>query len=93
LVDRGHQDIAVQLVVLDLSISLGMYKQFDHVAYLAAVDRVRKACQKFGKTMGHGCYSLEHARSCAAQRDTFLLIGGDDTFLASEARRWLEALR
>ena len=77
---------------LDLSISLGVYKQFEHAAYLAAIDQVRKACQKFKKAMGHGCYSIEHAKSCAAQRDALLLIGGDDAYLASESRRWMQAV-
>ena len=78
---------------LDLSISLGVYKEFEHATYLAAIDRVRKACQKFRKAMGHGCYSIENAKSCAAQHDTLLLIGGDDSYLASEARRWIQAVR
>ena len=77
----------------DLSISLGVFKQFDHTEYLRAVDRVRTACQKFRKAMGYGCYSLEHAKSCAAQGDALLLIGGDDVYLSAEARRWLDALR
>jgi 4-hydroxy-2-oxoheptanedioate aldolase len=78
---------------LDLSISLGVYKQFEHATYLEAIDRVRKGCQKFGKAMGHGCYSIEHAKSCTAQRDALLLIGGDDAYLASESRRWMQAVR
>jgi 2-keto-3-deoxy-L-rhamnonate aldolase RhmA len=77
----------------DLSISLGVFKQFDHADYLKAIDRVRAACHKFRKAMGYGCYSLEHAKSCAAQGDTLLLIGGDDVYLAAEARRWLDALK
>jgi len=68
-------------------------RRFEQATYLSAVERVRKACQKLGKAIGLGCCSLEHAKACASQRNTFLLIGGDDTFLAAEARRWMEALR
>lgn len=78
---------------LDLSISLEVYKDFEHPTYLAAIEQVRQGCRKHKKAMGHGCYSIEHAKSCAAQRDGLLLIGGDDAFLASESRRWLGALR
>jgi len=78
---------------MDLSISLNVFKQFEHPTYLAAVDRVRSACHKAGKAMGTGCYSLEHARRCAKAGDSLLLVGGDDIFLANESRRWLEALR
>ena len=78
---------------MDLSMSLGIFKQFDHPTYLGAVDRVRGACAKYGKAMGTGCYSLEHASRCVASGDTLLLVAGDDLFLAAEARRCLDALR
>jgi 4-hydroxy-2-oxoheptanedioate aldolase len=78
---------------MDLSISLGLFKQFEHPTYIAAVDQVRSACSKHGKAMGTGCYSLEHAARCRQQGDTLLLVGGDDVFLANESRRWIGALR
>jgi len=77
---------------LDLSISLGCYKQFEHPRYLAAVDAVRQVCRRHGKAMGHGCQGLEHAKQCAALGDTLLLVAGDDSFLASEARRYIKEL-
>lgn len=77
---------------MDLSISLNVFKQFDHPTYLGAIEKVRQACSKYGKAMGTGCYSLEHAQRCAAEGDVILLVGGDDIFLASESRRWLAAL-
>jgi 4-hydroxy-2-oxoheptanedioate aldolase len=76
---------------MDLSISLGVFKKFEDSVYLEAVDRVRKACRKFGKAMGSGCYSLDHALKCRELGDTLLLVAGDDGFLASESRRCLEA--
>lgn len=78
---------------VDLSISLGVFMQYDHSKYVAAVEKVNQACRKHGKAMGTGCYSLEHARRCAAAGDQLLLIGGDDSFMAAEARRVLEAVR
>lgn len=81
---------AINIGPLDLSISLGCFKQFDHPRYLAAVEEVRKACRRHGKAMGHGCQGIKHAREVAALGDTFLLIAGDDTFLAAEARRHLK---
>lgn len=78
---------------MDLSISLGVFKDFDHPRYLEAVRQVADACRKFGKAMGTGCYSLEHAKRCVEARDVLLLAGGDDAFLASESRRWLEVLQ
>jgi 2-keto-3-deoxy-L-rhamnonate aldolase RhmA len=77
---------------MDLSISMGMFRKFDHPDYLAAVDRVRKSCKKHGKSMGTGCYSLEHAKQCRDLGDTLLLVAGDDGYLASESRRCIQEL-
>jgi 2-keto-3-deoxy-L-rhamnonate aldolase RhmA len=78
---------------MDLSMSLGFFKEFEHPGYLKAYEKVRHACQKHKKAMGTACYSLAHAQRCAAQGDQLLLIGGDDHYLSAEARRWVEALR
>jgi len=78
---------------MDLSMSLGLFKQFAHPGYLEAYEKVRLACNKYKKAMGTACYSLDHARRGAAQGDQLLLIGGDDHYLSAEAQRWVEALR
>jgi len=78
---------------MDLSISLECFKQFEHPTYLAAIEKVRKACKKYKKAMGHGCYSLDNARYCMSQGDPLLLVAGDDMFLAAEAQRCVKALR
>lgn len=78
---------------MDLSISLEIFKQFEHPAYLKAVERVRMACQKHKKAMGTACFSTEHARQCMARGYSLLLVGSDDQFMVAEARRWLENLR
>jgi 2-keto-3-deoxy-L-rhamnonate aldolase RhmA len=78
---------------MDLSISLGIFKQFEHPTYLNAVEKVQTACQKHHKAMGTACYSYTHAQQCMALGYSLLLVGGDDQFLVAEARRWLETLR
>ncbi len=78
---------------MDLSISLGRFKEFQSAEYLGAVERVRKACQKHKKAMGTASHSMEHAQRCVEQGVQILLVGGDDAFLASESARWLKALR
>jgi 2-keto-3-deoxy-L-rhamnonate aldolase RhmA len=84
---------AIMIGPMDLSISLGIFGQFDDPIYLTAIEKVRLACRKHGKAMGTGVYSIEHARRCAAEGDQLLLIGGDDGFLAAEALRVLEDVR
>lgn len=83
----------ISLGPMDLSISLGCFKQFDSPIYLKSVDKVRSACQKHKKAMGTGTYSLEHAQQCMESADTLLLAAGDDQFLATEARRCLTVLK
>ena len=45
------------------------------------------------KAMGTACYSLDHAKRCAAEGDSLLLLGGDTSYLAAESRRWIESVR
>jgi len=78
---------------MDLSIDMGMFRQFDHPDYLDAVEKVRQACKKHRKAMGTGCYSLEHAKQCRDLGDSLLLAAGDDGYLASEAGRCIRELR
>lgn len=84
---------AVLIGPMDLSISLGIMGKFENPRYAGAEDHVRKACKKHGKAMGTACYSLEHAKKCASLGDALLLIGGDDHFVSSEARRIMTTLR
>jgi 2-keto-3-deoxy-L-rhamnonate aldolase RhmA len=83
----------ITLGPMDLSISLGIFKQFEHPTYLSVIERVRKACEKYKKAMGTACYSYKHAVRCMDQGYTLLLVGGDDQFIASEACRWLDIVR
>ncbi|MGH9158523.1 MAG: HpcH/HpaI aldolase family protein, partial [Vicinamibacteraceae bacterium] len=78
---------------MDLSISLGIFRQLTHTKYLSAVERVRTACAKHRKAMGSACQSVEHARQCVEEGYQLLLVYGDDQFIASEAARWLGAIK
>lgn len=83
----------ISLGPMDLSISLGCFREFHCSTFTDAVDQVRRACRKHKKAMGTGCYSIEHARECVEQGDSLLLVGGDDMFLAAESARCLKVLR
>jgi 4-hydroxy-2-oxoheptanedioate aldolase len=78
---------------LDLSLRLGVFQQFEHPRYLAAVSRVRESCRRARVAFGTGCYSVDHARQCAAAGDQLLLIGGDDGLLAGAAQERLDTVR
>lgn len=78
---------------MDLSISLGCFKDFQSSTYTDGVEQVRIACKKYKKAMGSAAYSLDHAKELVKLGDILLLVGGDDSFVASEAARWLKTLR
>ncbi|MGH9162710.1 MAG: HpcH/HpaI aldolase family protein [Vicinamibacteraceae bacterium] len=84
---------AVTVGPMDLSMSLGCFRQFDDPLYVAAVETVRSACKRHGKVLGTGCYSVEHAKECARRGDGLLLIAGDQEYLASESRRCIGEMR
>jgi 4-hydroxy-2-oxoheptanedioate aldolase len=84
---------AVCIGPMDLSVSLGIPKEYGHFKYISAYERVRQACQIHKKVMGTACFSIDHAKRCAAEGDRLLLLGGDTSFLAAESRRWIEGMR
>jgi 2-keto-3-deoxy-L-rhamnonate aldolase RhmA len=84
---------AVCIGPMDLSVSLSIPKEYGHPKYKAAYETVRKACRKHEKAMGTACFSIDHAKSCAAEGDSLLLLGGDTSYLAAESRRWIESVR
>jgi len=84
---------AIVIGPMDLSISLGCYMEFGSAVYEGAIKKARAACGKYGKAMGTGCYSLEHAQRCIADGDQMLLVAGDDQFVAAESRRYIAELR
>jgi 4-hydroxy-2-oxoheptanedioate aldolase len=82
----------VTLGPMDLSLDLGVFRQFEHERYLEAVEEVRAACKRHGKAMGTGCYSIDHAAACRDAGDTLLLVGGDDLALQQTAAATIAAL-
>ena len=72
---------AVLIGPADLSLSLGVFGDYESDTYVQALDRVRESCARTGKVFGQGCYSLDYAEACRARGDTFLMIGGDDLSL------------
>ena len=46
----------------DLSVSMGIPAQFDHPAFLKAIEKVPQACEKHGKTAGNMVNNAESAR-------------------------------
>jgi len=83
----------VSIGPMDLSMSLGCFRQFTDPSYLAAVEKVRAACQRHGKALGTGCYSAEHAVSCIEEGYSLLLVAGDESFLSGGAMRQVAELR
>jgi 2-keto-3-deoxy-L-rhamnonate aldolase RhmA len=84
---------AVCIGPMDLSVSLGIPKEYEHLKYKTAYETVRQACRKYKKAMGTACFGLDHAKRCAAEGDTFLLLGGDTSSLVAESRRLIEGMR
>jgi 4-hydroxy-2-oxoheptanedioate aldolase len=85
--------VGVSVGPMDLSMSLGCFKEFQSSTYSDAVEQVRRACKKFHKAMGSGCYSMSHAKELAQLGDPLLLVAGDDDFLARESTQCIDALR
>ena len=46
----------------DLSVSMGIPGQFDHPAFLKAIEKVPQACEKHGKSAGNMVIDAERAR-------------------------------
>jgi 2-keto-3-deoxy-L-rhamnonate aldolase RhmA len=46
----------------DLSVSMGIPAQFDHPAFLKAIEKVPEACEKHGKTAGNMVINAESAQ-------------------------------
>jgi 2-keto-3-deoxy-L-rhamnonate aldolase RhmA len=84
---------AVCIGPMDMSINLGVYRDFEDERYVQAVDTVRQACKRHGKAMGTGTYSLDHARACRDSGDQLLLALVDDQALRDGAVATVAALR
>jgi 4-hydroxy-2-oxoheptanedioate aldolase len=77
----------------DLSHSLGIPGQFTNPDYLAGLERVVAACQAHGKAAGILVYDTAVVPRHLELGFTFVGIGSDAAFVASEAKRFLAAVR
>ena len=84
---------AVCIGPVDLSISLGVFNEYESDPYLEAFAAVKEACARHGKAMGTGAYSLDHARACRDAGVQLLLTLVDDQALRAGALATVEALR
>jgi len=78
---------------MDLSMDLGVFRQWDAPAYVTAVDQIRAACAATGKALGSGVYSEAAALQCIRDKETLLLVTGDEPILGSGAVRVATELR
>lgn len=84
---------AVCIGPVDLSISLSVFQQYESERYLQAIATVRAACERHGKAMGTGAYSLDHGRASRDAGIQLLLALSDDQALRQVATATLAALR
>lgn len=77
---------------LDLSVSMGLPRQFDHPDFVAALDRVVAACKTHNKAAGILTPSHELALNWTAKGYSFLVVAADGSLLArsfaTERARW-----
>jgi 2-keto-3-deoxy-L-rhamnonate aldolase RhmA len=68
---------------LDLTVGLGIMKQFDHPKYRAAVEKIVSACRKAGKAPGIILVDVEVPEDTVADGFTFVGRGSDGSVLAA----------
>jgi len=78
---------------LDLSSSLGIAGQFDHPDYVEAVDRIAKAANDQGKSLGRVVDGADEGAKLYARGFDFVAVGTDTQLYASALRAELTALR
>jgi 2-keto-3-deoxy-L-rhamnonate aldolase RhmA len=69
----------------DLSASLNVFRQFDHVEYKNAVDRIRKAAERHGKATGYMAASADEVLQRIDEGMRFIATGTDARLLAGAA--------
>jgi 4-hydroxy-2-oxoheptanedioate aldolase len=77
---------------LDLTQSLGIFGQFDHPRYAAALDAVSAAARRHGKSLGVLTGRPEDFDRYHALGFRFIACGSDGSLLATAARRQMELL-
>jgi 4-hydroxy-2-oxoheptanedioate aldolase len=78
---------------MDLSMDLGVFRQWDDPTYLKAVDQIRAGALAAGKPFGSGVYDEASAKRAIANQETILLALGDVNVLANGASKLAGDLR
>lgn len=78
---------------LDLSSSLGIPGQFDHPDYVEAVERIAKAANECGISLGRVAEDAEEGAALYARGHDFIAIGTDTQLYTNALRSELESLR
>jgi len=71
---------------MDLSLGLGVFRQFDHPDFRAAVAKVIQACRKHGKAAGILLLSPDQIEKTVGDGFTFIAMSSDGGLLASGMR-------
>lgn len=77
----------------DRTSSLGIPGQFDHPAYLRAIDRVLEACQRQNKAAGFMVANVEEGRAKRAQDARGLACWGDLWIPSETLHRGITGIR
>jgi len=75
---------------LDLTVGLGIMKQFDHPKYRAAVEKIVSACRKAGKAAGIILLDVEAPQETVADGFTFIGRASDGSVLAAALSELVE---
>jgi 2-keto-3-deoxy-L-rhamnonate aldolase RhmA len=78
---------------MDLTTSLGIFRQYDHPLFVDAVDRTLRAAQASGKAAGILLARPEEAPRYRDMGFRFLTCGTDTAFLLNAARATAQAMR
>ncbi len=78
---------------LDLTVGLGIMKQFDHPKYRAAVEKIISACRKAGKVPGIILLDIEVPEKTVADGFTFIGRASDGSVLAAALSELVEPLK
>ncbi len=68
---------------MDLSVSLGIPRQFDHPKYVEATKKTREAAARHGKACGILGFALDEIQTLYQQGYTFVAVGSDGGMVAN----------
>ena len=77
----------------DLSASMGIYGQFEHPDFVAAVETVRTKCKAAGMPLGFDTRDVAHLKHLADQGFQVLTLGSDIDYLISGAQALASQIR